>query len=76
MRRTLAVLVILASSQWTPVAFGHKTGAEAKSADDCKKLQPPTRGHCLECVSRARPHHFHPDLPQGQQCKADEGAAK
>jgi hypothetical protein len=61
----------------TPVAFAHSTGHESRTVADCEKL-PGTaksgeRGACLKCVSLPKPHHFHPDYPQGNRCRPDNG---
>jgi len=52
-------------------ASAHPTGTELRTAQQCSALQPPMRGHCLECVARPRPHHFHPDAQAGQRCRPD-----
>ena len=51
------------------VALAHATGTELKTAKDCEKLASPEKGHCVECVSRARPHHYHPELAAGARCQ-------
>jgi hypothetical protein len=57
----------------TSVAIAHNTGHESRTAKECERLPTPERGHCVECVSRARPHHFHPDYPAGNRCRPDDG---
>lgn len=56
-----------------PPAIAHSTGHESRTKAECEKLASPERGHCLECVSRPRPHHFHPDYPPGNRCRPDDG---
>ena len=67
----IAVGVMVLLSGLAVSVRAHKTGAELKTEADCKKLNPPERGHCLECVSRPRPHHFHPGQPAGTGCSPD-----
>lgn len=68
----MRVLFALALITLPTVASAHKTGTELRTAEECKKLQPPARGHCQECVSRARPHHYHPDAPAGLACRPED----
>lgn len=58
-------------------AIAHESGETLKTAAECKALKPPLRGHCTECVSRARKSHFHPSAAEGERCMAadDAGAA-
>ncbi len=67
----LALVVLLSPTE--RVASAHATGTELRTAAQCSSLQGPLRGHCLECVARPRPHHFHPDVPAGERCRADNG---
>ena len=55
------------------IALAHSTGHESRTVGECEKLPTPERGHCVECVQRKRPHHFHPDLPPGDRCRPDDG---
>jgi hypothetical protein len=72
MRRLLVVLSLASLALGASTAMGHKTGTEQRTPEECKKLQAPARGHCLECISRARPHHFHADAPAGNQCTPEQ----
>lgn len=53
--------------------FGHSTGHESRRSADCEKLPSPGRQACLDCVSRAVKHHYHPDYPAGARCRPDNG---
>jgi len=69
MRTMLFAITLLA----TPLALAHSTGDEARTPEQCAKFAPPMRGHCLECVGRPRPHHFHPGAPAGARCRPNDG---
>jgi hypothetical protein len=69
----LALLLIGLASR----AAAHPTGHESRTVAECEKL-PGTatageRGQCLRCVSRPRPHHFHPDMVKGDRCHPNDG---
>jgi hypothetical protein len=71
----LAVLGGMLAGQSATLA--HSNGHESRTPAQCERL-PGTaregeRAHCLECVSRPKPHHFHPDYPPGQRCRPDDG---
>lgn len=60
-----------------PFAWGHDTGHESRTPAQCERL-PGTnvageRAQCLRCVTRPRPHHYHPDYPGGERCRPDDG---
>ena len=57
--------------------FAHSNGHESRTPAQCERL-PGTeregeRAQCLRCVSRPKPHHYHPDYPAGQRCRPDDG---
>lgn len=57
--------------------MAHSNGHESRTPAQCERL-PGTeregeRAQCLRCVSRPRPHHYHPDYPAGQRCRPDDG---
>lgn len=54
-------------------ASAHHNGHESRTVAECEKLPSPERGHCVECVRRPRPHHFHPDYPPGNRCRPNNG---
>lgn len=59
------------------VVLAHSTGHESRKPADCEKL-PGTaktgeRGACLACVTRPQKHHYHPDYPEGDRCRPDNG---
>jgi len=59
------------------VTFSHNTGHESRTPAQCELL-PGTatggeRGQCLRCVTRPKPHHYHPDYPAGNRCRPDNG---
>jgi hypothetical protein len=59
------------------VAAAHDTGDQLETVAECRALPPPHRGHCTECVSRARKSHYHPNAKEGERCMpADEGGKK
>lgn len=58
-------------------SFAHSNGHESRTPAQCERL-PGTeregeRAQCLRCVSRPKPHHYHPDYPQGERCRPDDG---
>jgi hypothetical protein len=59
------------------VALAHSNGHESRTVAECERL-PGTekvgeRAQCLRCVTRPRPHHYHPDYPAGERCRPDNG---
>lgn len=56
-----------------PPVAAHPTGHESRTPADCQKLPTPERQHCLKCVSRPVPHHYHPDYPAGARCRPNDG---
>jgi hypothetical protein len=59
------------------LALAHSNGHESRTAAQCERL-PGTanegeRAQCLKCVSRPKPHHYHPDYPSGERCRPDNG---
>jgi hypothetical protein len=70
-------ILIAAGLLAVPVAFSHSNGHESRTIADCEKLpgtqQAGERGQCLKCVSRPIKHHYHPDYPNGQRCRPDNG---
>jgi|GEM_PF-6659724 len=67
------MLFSLGLAEGERAAEAHPTGTELRNAQQCSALQGPLRGHCLECVARPRPHHFHPEAAAGQRCRPDNG---
>jgi hypothetical protein len=59
------------------LAVAHPTGQEIRTVADCARLpgtdQAGERSHCIRCVTRPRPHHFHPEYPPGERCRPDNG---
>ena len=60
-----------------PLATAHSNGHESRTVAECERL-PGTqnegeRGQCLKCVSRPKKHHYHPDYPEGERCRPDNG---
>jgi hypothetical protein len=60
-----------------PFALAHSNGHESRTPAQCERL-PGTqmegeRGACLKCVTRPKPHHYHPDYPAGERCRPDDG---
>jgi len=58
-------------------AFAHSNGHESRTPAQCERL-PGTekegeRAQCLKCVTRPKPHHYHPDYPAGERCRPDNG---
>lgn len=74
----LVLAVALAGVFGVPAAsFAHSNGHESRTAAECERLpgtgQKGERAQCLRCVSRPRPHHYHPDYPAGNRCRPDDG---
>ena len=56
------------------IAYGHSTGNERRTVRQCRKLG--TKGQrkaCRACVSRKRPHHYHPKAAAGARCRPNTG---
>jgi hypothetical protein len=75
-RYVLAAAVTLAGLGTGLTALAHSTGHESRTPAQCNLL-PGTattgeRGHCLACVARGNTH-WHPDYPQGNRCRPDNG---
>ena len=78
--RTKAFSLLVAFAVATGMAgfaFAHSNGHESRTPAQCERL-PGTqkegeRGQCLACVSRPKPHHYHPDYPAGDRCRPDNG---
>lgn len=73
------IIVALTFSLLGGVAIAHHTGHESRTVADCEKL-PGTqkegmRSACLACVTRPKPHHFHPDDVKGERCNPNDGEA-
>ena len=80
MKRTMifaGVSTLALAGGLTGVALGHSTGHESRTVAECERLpgteQVGERAHCIRCVTRPRPHHFHPDYPPGERCRPDNG---
>jgi hypothetical protein len=76
-RRFGLVMVLPLLLAVAPRALAHHTGHESRTVAACEKL-PGTaksgeRGACLRCVSLPKPHHYHPDYPQGNRCRPNNG---
>jgi hypothetical protein len=67
------VAALLAAAPVAQVALAHSTGHESRTPADCEKLPTPERQQCLRCVTRPKPHHYHPDYPAGDRCRPDDG---
>jgi hypothetical protein len=69
MSRTLIFALLAAALVgFFAAVAGAQAPREARSKADCAAFQPPLRGHCLECVSRPRPHRFVADNPPATRC--------
>ena len=71
--------VTLAIGTIGTVAFAHGTGKEKRSGPECATLS--NAGdveHCKACVAKngtagAEKMHYHPDYPEGERCRPDNG---
>ena len=58
-------------------AVAHSNGHESRTPAQCERLpgseNEGERAQCLRCVSRPKPHHYHPDYPAGERCRPDNG---
>ena len=58
-------------------ALAHSNGHESRTPAQCERLPGTEKegepAQCLRCVSRPKPHHYHPDYPVGQRCRPDDG---
>jgi hypothetical protein len=74
----LAVAAVLVGGLLAQTStFAHSNGHESRTPAQCERL-PGTakegeRAQCLACVTRPKPHHYHPDYPAGQRCRPDDG---
>lgn len=74
MKLALALLLTCFSAP----ALATPTGPESSTVADCEKL-PGTqkagdRGACINCVTRPKKHHYHPDLQAGERCTPEAGS--
>jgi hypothetical protein len=78
MMRTLTLgLALVAATLVGSLAAAHSNGHESRTPAQCERL-PGTqaegeRAQCLRCVTRPKPHHYHPDYPAGERCRPDNG---
>jgi hypothetical protein len=81
MTRTLTLGFTLSAVMLVGALFGsaaaHSNGHESRTPAQCERL-PGTqaegeRAQCLRCVTRPKPHHYHPDYPAGERCRPDDG---
>ena len=68
----------LAVAAWVaflvPAVTAHPTGNERRTAAECKALKKPAkRAACLNCVTRPKPHHYHPFAAVGKRCRPSNG---
>jgi hypothetical protein len=68
----LSAVLIGSSFVWA-----HSNGHESRTPAECERLpgsaKEGERAQCLRCVSRPKPHHYHPDYPAGNRCRPDDG---
>ena len=59
------------------IVLAHSNGHESRTVAECERLpgtaQAGERAQCLRCVSRPKPHHYHPDYAAGNRCRPDDG---
>ncbi len=56
------------------VVLAHRTGNERRTIPQCMTLTDAARQvACVRCVSRARPHHYHPLQSEGWRCDRNDG---
>ena len=62
MCRRFAVLIVLVFAlTLVPGAFAHQTKNTRRTPAQCQALKNPHKVKaCIQCVSRPKPHHFHP----------------
>ncbi len=70
---TLGAVAVGALLVSTTPAWAHDTGTEARTRTQCGELPAPLRGACKACVSKKKPHHFHPDNKPHRRCRPDNG---
>lgn len=76
--KSLAFVIAVGAVMGAPtLVVAHSNGHESRTVAECERL-PGTadkgeRAQCLRCVSRPRPHHYHPDYPGGNRCRPDDG---
>ncbi len=78
MRKIVAfLLVVLAAAALIAiplVATAHRTGNERRNLPQCRTLRNPAKQRaCIACVTRPRPHHFHPNAAPGLRCRLNNG---
>lgn len=63
----LGCMLLTASSS---VAVAHSTANARRTPAQCRAggLSPRQLAYCVACVSRARPHHYHPLQRSGNRC--------
>jgi hypothetical protein len=72
----LALAVFALVALGAPLAIAHHNGHESRTVKDCEKLPSPDRGHCIKCVQRPKPHHYHPNEKEGSRCDPNDGVAR
>ncbi len=75
----MKLVLALVLTAFAAPAFAHDNGHESRTVADCEKL-PGTqkegeRGSCIACVTRPKPHHYHPDMKVGERCNPNDGMA-
>ena len=73
----LSLLAVALVGSFAGSAIAHSNGHESRTPAQCERL-PGTlaegeRAQCLQCVTRPKKHHYHPDYPAGERCRPDNG---
>ncbi len=57
-----------------PAASAHQTPGDIRAPAGCNTLvKPAKREACKKCVTRPKPHHFHPKRAAGNRCAPNNG---
>ncbi|MDB4931940.1 MAG: hypothetical protein JWM10_4424 [Myxococcaceae bacterium] len=73
MQKVIALVLGAAVVGGASLGVAHSTGHEARTRAQCERLPTPNRQACITCVTRPARHHYHPDYPAAERCRADNG---
>lgn len=75
-RNWIAALLATTAVAVTVSVLAHDTPNTRRSPADCASLPPGERAACVACVTRPRPHHFHPLEAAGTRCDPSDGVRR
>lgn len=74
MKNLLLALPLVFAFVASGLAYAHVTGNERRTVRQCNGLGAKNkRKACRACVTRKRPHHYHPKAAAGLRCNPNSG---